>query len=294
MPDLATGAVVFVTGGAAASVEQRPSSSPPKAQPMSWSLTSTSTAPNTAASLAGRVHRSSSTSPTTRRWPPRSTPLSPSTADSTLRSTTQASTTCTRAFHDLDAASWDRMIRVNLSSVFVCMKHELRHMAAAGSGAIVNTSSGAGVVAAPGLPHYTAAKHGVVGLTKAAAQEYARQASGSMRCCRARPTPRCCSRSSPAMRDGEDHRLVQHPRAPDRTRRDRQRCRVACVAPCRHGQRSVADRRWRRTRSLIMIPLAPGSVSLGSIRTTSRRPTRLRCCVARLDEPARSGTTASW
>ena len=53
------------------------------------------------------------------------------------------------------------------------MKHELRHMAAAGSGAIVNTSSGAGVVAAPGLPHYTAAKHGVVGLTKAAAQEYA-------------------------------------------------------------------------------------------------------------------------
>ena len=67
------------------------------------------------------------------------------------------------------------MIRVNLSSVFVCMKHELRHMAAAGRGAIVNTSSGAGVVAAPGLPHYTAAKHGVIGLTKAAAQEYARR-----------------------------------------------------------------------------------------------------------------------
>ncbi|MEM8706975.1 MAG: glucose 1-dehydrogenase [Actinomycetota bacterium] len=80
-----------------------------------------------------------------------------------------------RAFHDLDAESWDRMIRINLSSVFICMKHELRHMAAAGSGAIVNTSSGAGVVAAPGLPHYTAAKHGVIGLTKAAAQEYARQ-----------------------------------------------------------------------------------------------------------------------
>jgi NAD(P)-dependent dehydrogenase (short-subunit alcohol dehydrogenase family) len=80
-----------------------------------------------------------------------------------------------RAFHELEAAAWDRMIRVNLSSVFVCMKHELRHMAPAGRGAIVNTSSGAGVVAAPGLPHYTAAKHGVIGLTKAAAQEYARQ-----------------------------------------------------------------------------------------------------------------------
>lgn len=79
------------------------------------------------------------------------------------------------AFHELDPADWDRMIRVNLSSVYSCMRHELRHMAAAGRGAIVNTSSGAGVVAAPGLPHYTAAKHGVVGLTKAAAQEYARQ-----------------------------------------------------------------------------------------------------------------------
>jgi len=80
-----------------------------------------------------------------------------------------------RPFHLLEAADWDRMIAVNLSSVFFCMKHELRHMAAASRGSIVNTSSGAGVVAAPGLPHYTAAKHGVVGLTKAAAQEYVRQ-----------------------------------------------------------------------------------------------------------------------
>ena len=78
-------------------------------------------------------------------------------------------------FHDLPVERWDRMIDVNLGSVYSCMRHELRHMAAAGRGAIVNTSSGAGVVAAPGLPHYTAAKHGVIGLTKAAAQEYARQ-----------------------------------------------------------------------------------------------------------------------
>ena len=78
-------------------------------------------------------------------------------------------------FHHLELARWDRMIGVNLTSVFLCMKHELRHMAAQGGGAIVNTSSGAGVVAAPGQPHYTAAKHGVVGLTKAAAQEYARR-----------------------------------------------------------------------------------------------------------------------
>ena len=78
-------------------------------------------------------------------------------------------------FDQLELARWDRMISVNLTSVFLCMKHELRHMAVQGGGAIVNTSSGAGVVAAPGQPHYTAAKHGVVGLTKAAAQEYARR-----------------------------------------------------------------------------------------------------------------------
>ena len=78
-------------------------------------------------------------------------------------------------FHHLELSRWNRMIAVNLTSVFLCMKHELRHMAARGGGTIVNTSSGAGVVAAPGQPHYTAAKHGVVGLTKAAAQEYARQ-----------------------------------------------------------------------------------------------------------------------
>jgi len=75
-------------------------------------------------------------------------------------------------FSALAKDAWDRMIAVNLTSVFLCMKHELRQMEAQGGGAIVNTSSGAGIVAAPGLPHYTAAKHGVLGITKAAAQEY--------------------------------------------------------------------------------------------------------------------------
>ena len=80
------------------------------------------------------------------------------------------------AFTDLDLADWDRMIATNLTSVFLCMKHELRVMAENEAGAsIVNTSSGAGVVAAPGLPHYTAAKHGILGITKCAAQEYARR-----------------------------------------------------------------------------------------------------------------------
>lgn len=77
-----------------------------------------------------------------------------------------------KAFHEFDKESWDRMIAVNLTSVFLCMKHEIRQMLAQGGGAIVNTSSGAGIIAAPGLPHYTAAKHGVLGITKAAAGEY--------------------------------------------------------------------------------------------------------------------------
>jgi NAD(P)-dependent dehydrogenase (short-subunit alcohol dehydrogenase family) len=77
-----------------------------------------------------------------------------------------------KSFTDFTKQEWDRMIAVNLTSVFLCMKHELRQMAMQGSGAIVNTSSGAGLVAAPFLPHYTAAKHGVLGLTKAAAQEF--------------------------------------------------------------------------------------------------------------------------
>ncbi len=77
------------------------------------------------------------------------------------------------AFTDLAFDDWQQMIGTNLTSVFLCMQYELRQMVIQGSGSIINTSSGAGVVAAPGLPHYTAAKHGVLGLTKCAAQEYA-------------------------------------------------------------------------------------------------------------------------
>ena len=72
-------------------------------------------------------------------------------------------------FHELDKDTWDRMLAVNLTSVFLCMKHELAHMVErGGGGAIVNTSSGAGVFGFPGLPHYVAAKHGVLGLTRTA------------------------------------------------------------------------------------------------------------------------------
>lgn len=75
----------------------------------------------------------------------------------------------------LETSDFDRLISVDLRGVFLCMKYELREMARAGRGAIVNTASIAGVVAEPGIAGYVAAKHGVIGLTKAAAIEYATQ-----------------------------------------------------------------------------------------------------------------------
>jgi NAD(P)-dependent dehydrogenase (short-subunit alcohol dehydrogenase family) len=81
-----------------------------------------------------------------------------------------------KPFTEHTLAEWQRVIDVNLTGVFLCMQHEIRQFVAQGDGgAIVNMSSGAGVVAAPGQPQYTAAKHGVLGLTKQAAQEYMRQ-----------------------------------------------------------------------------------------------------------------------
>lgn len=70
--------------------------------------------------------------------------------------------------------NWQRLQDVNLRSVWLCMKHEITQMLKTGGGAIVNTSSVAGFKAIPTMSHYVAAKHGVAGLTKTAAVEYAK------------------------------------------------------------------------------------------------------------------------
>lgn len=69
---------------------------------------------------------------------------------------------------------WDRVVSINLKGVWLCMKYELQHMLKQGSGTIVNTSSVAGLAGSRGVSAYVASKHGIVGITKAAALEYAR------------------------------------------------------------------------------------------------------------------------
>jgi NAD(P)-dependent dehydrogenase (short-subunit alcohol dehydrogenase family) len=71
-------------------------------------------------------------------------------------------------------AEYDRIMNVNVKGVWLSMKYEIAQMLKQGSGSIVNTSSGAGVVAVPTQSLYTASKHAVVGLTKAAALQYAK------------------------------------------------------------------------------------------------------------------------
>jgi NAD(P)-dependent dehydrogenase (short-subunit alcohol dehydrogenase family) len=75
---------------------------------------------------------------------------------------------------DLTEEEWDRIVSINLRGVFLCMKHEIPLMLRQGGGAIVNTSSGAGVKGFAGQAAYCAAKYGIVGLSNAAALDYAK------------------------------------------------------------------------------------------------------------------------
>jgi NAD(P)-dependent dehydrogenase (short-subunit alcohol dehydrogenase family) len=79
------------------------------------------------------------------------------------------------AIAEFEEEEWNRIVDTDLRGVFLCMKYEIPLMLKQGGGAIVNTSSGAGVIGIKGGAAYTAAKHGVIGLTKSAALDYAAQ-----------------------------------------------------------------------------------------------------------------------
>jgi NAD(P)-dependent dehydrogenase (short-subunit alcohol dehydrogenase family) len=73
---------------------------------------------------------------------------------------------------DTDKETWDRVLAINLTGMFLAMREEIPAMLENGGGSIINMSSAAGLTAQPGQPGYVPAKHGVIGLTKAAAVEY--------------------------------------------------------------------------------------------------------------------------
>ena len=86
-----------------------------------------------------------------------------------------AATSRRRITHEVSEDDWDRIINVNLKGVWLSMKHELPQMLEQGKGTIVNTASVAGLVGLSGGSPYVSSKHGVVGMTKTAALEYAQQ-----------------------------------------------------------------------------------------------------------------------
>jgi NAD(P)-dependent dehydrogenase (short-subunit alcohol dehydrogenase family) len=79
----------------------------------------------------------------------------------------------TANLHDCTEENWDRTIALNLKGVWLCMKYEIQEMLKNGKGSIVNNASIAGLIGYPGIPAFVASKHGIIGLTKNAALEYA-------------------------------------------------------------------------------------------------------------------------
>src|SRR5947199_3065128 len=112
---------------------------------------------------------------------------------------------------DLTEEEWDRIVGINLGGVFLCMKYEIPLMLKQGGGVIVNTSSGAGVKGFAGQAAYTAAKHGVVGLTTSAALDYASQNIRVNAVCPGIIATRMMNRFTGGTAEGEQRVIAQEP-----------------------------------------------------------------------------------
>src|SRR3954463_100918 len=112
---------------------------------------------------------------------------------------------------DLTEAEWDRVVAVNLRGVFLCMKYEIPLILRQGGGAIVNTSSGAGVKGFKGQAAYAAAKHGVVGLTRSAALDYAPQKVRIHAVCPGIISPPMMDRFPGGTPEGRERVIAQEP-----------------------------------------------------------------------------------
>src|SRR5436189_1359438 len=106
---------------------------------------------------------------------------------------------------------WNRIIRVNLRGVFLCLKYEIPLMLKQGGGAIVNTSSGAGIKGFKGQAAYAASKHGVVGLTKSAALDYAPQSIRVNAVCPGIIATPMMNRFTGGTAEGEQRVIAQEP-----------------------------------------------------------------------------------